>query len=371
MLDHADDFNFNRRVFPMMTRQPLFQAREGGYFNYRIPGLAVTPGGAVLAYCEARRNDGGDHDVIDILMRRSTDGGVTWSTPQIVADHCEFPETTMNNFVCIGDTKARRTHALFCNRYHRVYHMFSEDDGQNWSKPREITDVFEGFQNTYPWTIVAVGPGHGLQHSSGRLIAPCWLSPGTNFHLPNRVGCIYSDDHGQTWQSAGMLPDNYPNTNEPVAVELSDGRVMINTRCAHEIHRRLISISPDGRGNWSDWQPVEDLVDPICFGSIHRYDAKTILFSNPDSTTTELTGNWNLTYDRRNLTVRASYDDGFTWPIKRPLESGPSGYSDLAVLSDGTILCLFEHGMIKAMSDPARLTLARFDMAWLSGAAEE
>lgn len=360
----------------MMTRQTLFEARQGGYHNYRIPGIIVTPGSAVLAYCEARTNDGSDHDTIDILMRRSTDGGISWDQPTIVADHRSFPESTMNNFVCIADEQASLTHALFCNRYHRVYHMTSGDDGQTWSAPRDITDVFQQFQNEYPWTIAAVGPGHGLQHSTGRLIAPLWLSPGTNFHLPNRVGCIFSDDHGRTWQSAGMLPDNFPNTNEPVAVELRDGRVMINSRCAHETHRRLISISPDGRSRWSDWQPVEDLIDPICFGSIHRYDAKTILFSNPNSQTTELAGNWTLTYDRKNLTIRSSYDDGLTWPVKRTLEPGPSAYSDLAVLDDGTILCLFEDGMLTGMADTARLSLARFDMAWLTaseagGASQE
>jgi sialidase-1 len=87
--------------------------------------------------------------------------------------------------------------------------------------------------------------------------------------------------------------------------------------------------------------------------SLVRSDAKTILFSNPNN---------NANRDRKNLTIRASHDDGATWPISRTVEAGPSGYSDLAVGKDGEIYCFYERGEKKAAE---KLTFARFTMAWL------
>ena len=349
-----------------IQKAPLFEARQGGYHNYRIPGLARTPHGSLLAYCEARRFDGGDHDTIDILMRRSTDDGKTWSEPVCVADHADFPEPTMNNFVAIPDEATGLMHALFCNLYRRAFHMTSRDDGLTWRDPVEITATFEGFRECYDWKLLAIGPGHGIQHSSGRLLASIWISPGTHFHLPNRAGAIYSDDHGETWQAGGLPPVPTDEcTNEGVLVELRDGRVMLNMRRNSPRNRRFVSRSPDGRGPWSPCEETGDLFDPICFASLTRYDANTLLFANPDAQTREMPGVWNLACDRRNLTVRASFDDGETWPVARVLESGPSAYSDMAVLKDKTICCLYEDGMGGQMADPARLTLARFNLEWL------
>ncbi len=346
-------------------RQTLFESRTGGYYNYRIPGLCVTPRGSILAYCEARANDGGDHDVIDILLRRSTDGGATWSAPARVADHAAFPEATMNNFVCIPDASDGSVHALFCNLYRRAYHRVSRDDGQTWSDSVEITAAFEPFRSEYDWKLLAFGPGHGIQHSSGRLIAPVWVSLGTNFHLPNRAGAVYSDDHGASWHTGGLLPDAIPNCNEPVAAELSDGAVMINARSNSDRCRRVVSTSPDGTGGWSEPRFADDLPDPICYAGFLRYDERTLLFANPNSLTRDLPGRWGSVCDRRNLTVRLSRDDGRSWPLARVIEPGPSAYSDLAVAPDQTILCLYEDGMHDRMADTARLTLARFHLAWI------
>jgi sialidase-1 len=348
---------------PMVSKQTLFEARKGGYHNYRIPGIVATPEGSLLAYCEARRDNGGDHDTIDILMRRSTDGGKTWAAPVAVADHSRFPEPTMNNFVCIPDAQTGQVHALFCNLYHRAYHIVSEDDGRSWSEPSEITHVFESFRKDYDWTICAVGPGHGIQLKSGRLFTGIWLSPGTNFHLPNRAGAIYSDDHGRTWQPAGLIPDTFGDNNETTPLELTDGRVLLNIRMHNERYRRLVSVSPDGTGNWSEPTVDEALVDPICHASICRFDEGTVIFTNPDALTTDLKP-WGIVRDRKNVTVRASFDDAGTWPVKRVLEPGPSGYTDLAVLN-GAVYCVYEDGMNKSIADTARLTLAEFDLEWI------
>ncbi len=358
-----------------MKKTTLFEARKGGYYNYRIPGITVTPNGTALAYCEARRDDGGDHDVIDIRMRRSTDGGATWDEPFTIADHADFPEPTMNNFVCIPDQDEDCVHALFCNLYHRAYYIRSDDDGATWSDPVEITDTFEAFRDEYDWTILAFGPGHGIQLSSGRLISSIWVSLGTTFHLPNRCGVVYSDDHGKTWQAGELVPETFPNCNETTAVELADGDVLLNMRfhepdrdLPDDQRRRVITRSRNGATGWSTPTPDPALLEPVCHAAIVRHP-EGILFTNPDTLDQELSGRWSTVRDRKNLTVQLSEDEGESWGAKRVIEPGPSGYSDLAVNAEGTVLCLYEDGMFERMADTARLTLAQFTVGWVKGNA--
>ncbi|PIX40268.1 MAG: hypothetical protein COZ57_26325 [Armatimonadetes bacterium CG_4_8_14_3_um_filter_66_20] len=139
-----------------------------------------------------------------------------------------------------------------------------------------------------------------------------------------------------------------------------------------EEHRRVVSLSADGAHNWSTPYRDPALLEPVCFAGFCRHsrqpaDARNvILFSNPDNLGKTL-ATWAR--DRKNLTVKASFDECRTWPASRVLEPNPSGYSDLAVLPDKTILCLYECGMIDHMADSAALTLARFSLEWVEQGA--
>jgi sialidase-1 len=152
-----------------------------------------------------------------------------------------------------------------------------------------------------------------------------------------------------------------PNPSETVALQLEDGRVMLNIRNESPRHRRLVSCSSNGVTGWSEPAFDEELFEPICFASLVRLTGKRrILFANPDSRDTPK-GESDRRYGRRNLTIRLSDDDGETWPIARVLDAGPSGYSDLAVAGDGNVLCLYESA--PAGSDiftDTDITLARF-----------
>src|SRR5205085_9288086 len=114
----------------------------------------------------------------------------------------------------------------------------------------EMTGTFEKFHPEYDWKVVATGPAHGIQRRGGRLIVRVWLSTGTggHAHRPSVTAVIYSDDSGRTWQRGDIA---VPNTeewifpNETVAVELADGRVMLNVRSQSHAHRRLVTVSPD------------------------------------------------------------------------------------------------------------------------------
>ncbi len=385
------------RAAPLLEKLDLYQAATDGYALYRIPGMVVTAKGTVLAYCEARRTGKSDWDTIDILLRRSTDGGKTWSPPVKISDvpgpHVKNPvalekklatpeDVTYNNAVAFPDRDGS-VHLLYCLEYSRCFYLRSDDDGVTWSKPNEITAAFDKFRPEYDWKVIATGPAHGIQLKNGRLVVPIWMSTGTggHAHRPSVTSVLYSDDHGATWVRGDIA---VPNTeewvfpNETVIVELVDGRVMLNVRTESKTHRRLAVYSRDGATKWSRPRFDEALLEPICMASIARFSARPandknrILFANPDNLE-RLDGKAEpgKSRDRRNLSIKLTYDEGKTWPVNKPLEPGYSAYSDLAVLPDGTILCLYERGresdaVSKKATSYAYLTLARFNLEWLT-----
>lgn len=376
---------------PSLEKTELFTAGENGHKIYRIPGVVVTKKGTVLVYCEGRRKTAGDWDTIDLMLRRSTDGGKTFSEPVVVAHvsgeihrnpvaierkQGQPNDVTYNNPVAIVD-KNGTVHFLFCIEYMRVFYMSSKDDGKTFTTPAEITKAFDSLRPGYAWRVVATGPGHGIQLSSGRLIVPSWVALGLqgNGHGPSANTTLYSDDHGKTWHVKTLaIPDSpqFPSANETAAVELADGTVMLNARTPSKENRRAVTISKDGRGDWSAPRYQTDLPDPICMAGFVRHSTakhggkNRLLFSNPDNLT-RADGKDQVSKDRKNVTVRLSYDEGATWPVKRALEPGPSGYSDLAVLGDGTVLCFYEASRNGSTGGAAeRLVLARFNLEWLT-----
>jgi Neuraminidase (sialidase) len=367
---------------PFVKKTDLFLAGDDGYALYRIPGIVVTAKGTLLAYCEARRSASGDWGTIDVMLRRSTDGGATWSPArkavQVKGPVAKNPvalaqglaksgEVTINNPVAIADRKRGVVHFLYCVEYARCYYQRSDDDGETFGDAIELTATFEQFRKEYDWKVLATGPGHGIQLANGRLLVPVWLSTGSggHAHRPSCVSVIYSDDDGRTWERGDIVAaDPEPkNPSETVAVQLSDGRVMLNIRHEAEPHLRAVSVSHDGATDWSDLRFDPQLPDPICMGSIFRYsqqpadDANRILFAKPHTPNDRA---------RVNLTVKLSNDEGRTWPVARSLEPGVSGYCDLAVAADKTIYCFYERGSVDQNHYRTKsLCLARFNLPWL------
>ncbi len=379
---------------PFIEKTDLFTAGEGGYKLYHIPGLVVTAKGTVLAWCEARQK-GGDWDQIDLLLRRSSDEGRTWSEPQKIADvpgpktknpfslavkNVNPADVTYNNPVLIADRDGT-VHMVFCLEYMRCYYQRSADDGVTWSAPVEITGAFEKFRPAYEWKVLASGPNHGIQLKNGRLIVPVWLSTGTggNAHRPSVTATIFSDDQGKTWRAGDIAvpcTDEWINPNETVAIELADGRVMLNVRSESKAHRRLVTTSADGATGWSTPRFDEALLDPICMAGIVRFSfaagagKSRILFSNPDNLSrADGKEEPGKSRDRKNVSVKLSYDEGATWAVTKTVEPGPSMYSDIAVAKSGTILCFYGRGDKPGFAGKW-LTLARCNLEWLTGGAD-
>lgn len=390
---------------PLIEKFHIFAADTGGYANYRIPGLVITTKGTVLAFCDARVDRKlNDWSTIEIFMRRSTTKGRTWEAPQKIVYlglHEKYGykfernpaavnlglgrdgQRPITNQLPVVDRQTGTIFLFHCVEQARCFLMQSDDDGVTWTRPVEVTDVFDGFKKDYPWIVLATGPAHGIQLKNGRLLVPVWLSRGTGAggHRPSVVSTIYSDDHGKTWHCGEIVAnetDPMINPNETVAIQLEDGSVMLNMRNESSNHRRGIAISPDGATNWSrpHFDPV--LKEPICMASIERlstvasHGKSRIIFSNPDNDRDGDPRNREGTRYRKNLSIKISYDEGKTWPVNKILEPGPSGYSDLAILDDGTILCLYEDGLQLAGSRfPAQyLTLARFNLEWVTDKAD-
>ena len=332
-----------------MEEVMLFKSAEEGYSNYRIPALISTKAGSLLSFCEARKNHRGDSGDIDLILKRSTDNGKTWSAPIVVWDAGE--ETAGNpcpvvdqrtgriiNIICwnLASDHGRDLHSGTGKDTRRVYQTHSDDDGLTWTEPKEITTEVKRPH----WWWYATGPGIGIQlekgPNKGRLVIPA------NHTAEGYYGShtLYSDDGGKTWKVSGVIK---PTTNESQVVELSDGRLMINMRSQGfpETPRprngyRSISYSSDGGETWSDPEFDDELGDPRCQASLIRYDDHRLLFSNPSPPISPQRG------QRIRMTVRLSHDDGDTWPSSLLIYHGPSAYSCLTKIPDGSVGLLYE-----------------------------
>ena len=359
------------RLKPTLT--DLYIGGEDGYHAYRIPSLLVTNKGTLLAFCEGRKGGRGDSGNIDLLVRRSEDGGKTWSRQQVVwddgANTCGNPcpvvdERTGTIWLTMtwnhGQDTEHQIMQAAGKDTRRVFVTHSDDDGRTWAEPRQITENTKRPE----WRWFATGPGVGIQlkHGrwQGRLLIPCDHSvvtpedpTGYNSHV------IFSDDRGKTWHLGGAIR---PAVNECQVVELTDGTLLMNMRnYDRRATTRAVATSRDGGMTWSQVRHDPALVEPICQASLVRYDSSSaggqdwLLFSNPAHGRTGV---------RRDMTVRLSRDGGKTWPIERLLWPGPSAYSCLAVLPDGEIACLLEGGPDNPYE---RIVFAHFGLPWLMG----
>jgi len=353
---------------PFFEKTDVFKARTYGFYTYRIPTLVYTQNGTLLAFAEARVGNTSDWAGMSLVMSRSLDNGKTWEQMKKLASSEKKP---VHNPTAIIPHDSNKIHFLYCYNYNQAFYMESEDDGQTFSEPVDITHVFEEFKSDFKYKVLATGPGKGIQLDNGRFIVPVWLASKYS-HYPCVASVIYSDDNGNNWHRSEVILGSLVNAEEPIAVQLADGSVLLNIRNTAEKSRRAISISKDGASNWSEPMFDNALLESVCFASIirltseKREDKNRILFVNPDSIEGEPNPVTNMR-PRQNLTVKLSYDECKTWPVSKSIEPGLSGYADLAVGKDYTIYCLYERDCpIEKDWDTTAITLAKFNLEWLT-----
>ena len=362
----ASDDPASKQSRGLPRQSALFTGGEDGYHTYRIPAIIVTSRGTLVAFCEGRKHGRSDSGDIDLLVKRSTDGGRVWSEQRVVwddgANTCGNPCPVLDRETGIvwllmtwndgGDTESEIL-AQTSKDTRRVFVTRSSDDGVTWAEPGEIAPHVKPPN----WTWYATGPGARIQIERGahraRLLAPCdHIEAGTKRGYSH---VIYSDDHGETWQLGGSTPQ--PQVDECEVVELTGDRLMLNMRNYDRSERsRQVAISHDGGLTWGDQHFDPTLIEPACQASIRRYSwpeqgENIILFSNPASDSS-----------RVNMTLRLTHDEGKTWPIAKTLQPGPSAYSCLAVLPSGDIACLYEAGQNHPNES---IILAMLTLDWL------
>jgi sialidase-1 len=351
-------------IFPAsaadLVETPVFTAGNDGYHTYRIPALAVTKSGTLLAICEGRKTGRGDHGDVDLVLKRSTDGGKTWGPLELIHEEGGTAKITIGNPCPVVDQDTGVIWFPFNRDNDGVFMMSSSDDGRTWTRPRDITaDV-----KHKDWTWYATGPGNGIQIKrapyKGRLVIPCDHRVGGatkddkgNWDKAGRSHVIYSDDHGQTWKLGGAT--DY-SMNECAVAELSDGTLMLNSRSYRGKACRGVSLSHDGG---ITWQPTTDdptLVESVCQASLiadyrpegSKAGRNLLIFSNPA-----------VPRGRNHVTVRLSEDDGKTWPFSRLIYEGSSAYTSLAALPSREIGLLYERDDYKS------ITFAHFPPDWI------
>lgn len=323
-----------------------YAAGRDGYACYRCPTLAVSTQGTVLAFCEGRVNGHKDEDDMDVVLKRSTDGGRMWGPLQVLANDGHNP---CKNPCPVVLPSGRILLVWLWNRWipsekdrttREVFVMHSDDDGATWSKPRNLTSMV--YRPDWQW--YGTGPCHGIVKRSephkGRIVVPARHNA-KGSHMFTHV--IYSDDGGGTWSIGGSVPRE--RTSEATVVELGTGDLMLNCRNQKgDENQRVVSVSRDGGATFTETWLEKALVEPrgcqasLLFHSLNPGTGRgNILFSNPA----------NAEF-RSDGTLKLSEDDGRTWAkaFRYARKPAPNftGYSDIAVLPDGSVGVLYERG---------------------------
>ena len=349
---------------PETAQQPfcdsvcLYRPGDYGSANWRIPALLCLDDGTLLAVNDKRKYNHKDlPEDIDIVYRRSTDLGRTWSEPQTLIAGTGYKQgygdaalvqCENGDVVCVfvgGNDLWASTEA----EPQRSYAIRSTDRGLTWSQPVDLTARLWGSQATnsacrnYKASFFASGNGLRLRHGphAGRIMFAAAMCRRHAQKLDNFV--VYSDDNGLSWQVSDCA---FVEGDEAKLMELADGTVLISVRRSGA---RGYNRSSDGGETWGTQGTWPEMTVNACNGDMLRLDETTLLHSVPNS------------MQRENVSIFTSNDEGQSWHSPVLLCAGPSVYSSLTLLPDGTIGCYVEKGP----DSGCELWFYRFNREWL------
>ena len=320
----------------------IYNQGTDGFELYRIPAIVKSKSNTLLAFAEARKAlSNGDSGDIDLVVKRSSDNGKTWSKQITIWND---GQNTCGNPVPIVDDRGR-IHLLMTWNFQtdkwgaitngtgedsrRPYYTYSDDDGITWAQPVEITSSVKKEK----WDWYATGPCHGIQIQKGihkgRLVAPNYFTTRESGKVTSYSHIIYSDDYGKTWKPGEPTPVG--GVGECSVAEIGEGTLMLNMRADEGFYRKSCT-SIDGGLTWSSPQISIDQIDCKCQGSILSIGGAVFL-SNAASAT-----------ERINMTIKKSTDNGKNWKGQYTVYEGNSGYSDIVELSDSQIAIIYEGG---------------------------
>jgi sialidase-1 len=299
---------------------------------YRIPSLAVAPNGNLIAAIDERVPNCGDlkwSNDINIVVRRSIDNGITWSDIETVVDYPLGKSASDPSMIVDNVTNEI---FLFFNYMDLilekdVYYLMvtkSTDNGKTWSKPVDITTQITKpeWHNHFKF----ITSGSGIQTKNGKLLH-------TLVNLQQGLFVFTSDDHGQTWQ---LIATPIKPADESKVVELPDGTWMVNSR-VNNLGHRFVHTSNDAGKTWQSYADTT-LIDPGCNASIISYN----LTMNGITKPILLFANANHSTDRKNLTIKISYDNGKNWSQGKTIYAGGAAYVSMVAMANDSIAFFFE-----------------------------
>ena len=348
----------------------VFEANTENHAIYRIPAIISLPNGDLLAFAEGRVHGSDDFGDVNLVMKRSHDGGFTWSplvtlvdydslqagNPAPVVDHFdpEYPDGVVFLFYNTGNN---HEYDIRMNKGVReTWFIKSMDQGKTWTDPENITlqvhrPNHPAFNPDYnfqeDWRSYANTPGHAFQFQKGPFAGRIFVAANHSAGPPQdqfaeyRAHGFYTDDRGESFQISESL--QFPGGNESIAAELSNGRMIMSTRNQKgDIRQRIIAYSSDGGKTWDEQYFEPQLPDPVNQASIldiGEKDGKTILAHS----------NAADEQDRNYLIIKISYDEGKSWDHIIPVDFTAdatklpwTAYSDLVKLDASTLGILYE-----------------------------
>lgn len=352
---------------PLLSHTDVFVSGQDGYSMYRIPAIEAAPDGSLVAFAEARKYNAADPGFgkqdIDLVYKRSTDQGATWSPMVVLEDPGELWSAA--NPALLVDRSNKRLWVFYLRAKperstdtarpgtddFQTQARWSDDNGQTWSQSMDLTVVARDM-NDPKWRASVPGPGGPIQTRTGRLLVPMWKTPFADF-------AIFSDDHGATWQRGQTVA--FPQGgDEDQVVELTNGHILMDFRQNRGGHRWLTE-SADGGQTWDEPRPGVEVTPVAC--AIERFTARAagddrdrILWTGPQGG------------ERRRLVIRISEDEGRTFARERLIYDGYAAYSDLAVLKDRTVGVLWERGVERGYQF---ITFSRLNREWLEATTPE
>ena len=348
----------------------VFTSGTEGHKSYRIPAIIALKNKEILAFAEGRVNNSGDFGDINIVMKRSADKGRTWSPVKVLVNYAslqagnpapvvdmldpEHPQGVVYLFYNTGNNhegEVRKGNGL-----REVWYIKSTDQGKSWSDAVNITlQAHRPFQPTAnpayqfkeDWRTYANTPGHAFQFQHGVYKGRIFVAanhtagdPQAQYRDCNAHG-FYSDDHGKTFKLSTNV--DIPGSNETMAAELSDGRMMMSIRNQRgDIKQRILAYSSNGGASWDTAYFDAALPDPVCQGSIITlgYKKGKAIIASCNAADEK---------KRDNLTLRISYDEGKTWKKSIVVDKSAdenkrdwAAYSDLVILDKKTIGVFYE-----------------------------